>query len=76
MNKKIKAKYEDGSFKPNEPIDIESGKEVDIIVIEDTDGSIKTNDLMKLSEKNESFDFLNNPEEDIYSLEDIKKKFN
>ena len=78
MNKKHKtrAKYKDGRLIPLEELDLANDEEVEIIIIEDTEGSISTNDLMKLAEKNESFDFLNNPEEDVYTLNDLKERFN
>lgn len=78
MNKRYKtrAKYKDGRLIPLEELDLANDMEVEIIIIEDTEGSIKTDDLMKLAEKNESFDFLNNPKEDIYTLDDLKERFN
>lgn len=77
MNKKIKtrAKYKDGRLIPLEKLDLPNNMEVEIIIIEDIEGSIKTDDLMKLTEKNESFEFLNNPKENIYSLDDLKERF-
>ena len=69
---KTRAKYKDGRLIPLEELDLINDMEVEIIIIEDTEGPINTNDLMKLTEKNKSFDFLNNPKEDIYIPEKIK----
>ena len=78
MNRKYKtrAKYKDGTLIPLEVLDLTNDMEVEIIILEDSsEGTIKTEDLMKLAESNESLDFLNNPKEDIYNLDDLKEKF-
>ena len=69
MNKRFKTKatYEDGFFKPANPIGLNSGDEVELIIIkeeyliEDNDDLTNT-DLEELAGKNPSFDFLNKSE--------------
>ena len=78
MNRKYKtrAKYKDGALIPFEVLDLTNDMEVEIIILEDSsEGTIKTEDLMKLAESNESLDFLNDPKEDIYNLDDLKERF-
>ena len=80
MNKKIrtKAKFENGLFKPSKPMNLSSGEEVELIVIREVDVSeedISDSDLMELASKNPSFDFLKDEEEDIYSINDLKKRY-
>jgi len=82
MNKRFKTKatYEDGFFKPANPIELNSGDEVELIIIkeeyliEDKDDLTSTH-LQELAGKNPSFDFLNSEEEDIYSVKDLKKRY-
>ena len=82
MNKKFKTKatYEDGFLKPTTPIELDSGEEVELIIIRDEkildiSGDISDSDLMDLASKNPSFDFLKDDEEDIYSINDLKKRY-
>ena len=80
MNKKIrtKAKFENGLFKPSKPVNLPSGEEVELIVIREIDvaeGDISDSDLIELASKNPSFDFLKDEEEDIYSIDDLKKRY-
>lgn len=77
---KTKATYEDGFLKPANPIGLNSGEEVELIVIRDEkildiSGDISDEDLMNLASKNPSFDFLKDEEEDIYSIDDLKKRY-
>ena len=73
---KTRAKYKDGALIPLEVLDLTNDMEVEIIILEDSsEGAIKTADLMKLAENDESLDFLNDPKEDIYNLDDLKEKF-
>jgi len=82
MDKKFrtKAKFENGLFKPSEPVNLSSGEEVELIIIRDEkildiSGDISDEDLMNLASKNPSFDFLKDEEEDIYSIDDLKKRY-
>ena len=80
MNKrfKTKAKFENGLFKPSKPVNLSSGEEVELIVIREVnvaEEDISDSDLMELANKNPSFDFLKDEEEDIYSINDLKKRY-
>lgn len=76
---KTKATYEDGFLKPANPIELNSGDEVELIIIKEErlteDKDDLTNSLLNLADKNPSFDFLNKKEEDIYSVKDLKKRY-
>ena len=82
MNKRFKTKatYENGFLKPLNPIELNSGDEVELIIIKEEhlieDKNDLTNtDLHKLADKNPSFDFLSSDKEDIYSVKDLKKRY-
>ena len=80
MNKRFKtrAKFENGLFKPSKPVNLSSGEEVELIVIREVnvaEEDISDSDLMELANKNPSFDFLKDEEEDIYSINDLKKRY-
>ena len=81
MNKNIKtkAKYTNGVFKPKDPIDLSDGAEVEIIIIEEDlikkFDEIETQGLMKLVEEDPAFEFLKDPREDIYTVDDLKERY-
>ena len=78
MNKRFKtrAKFENGFLKPQDPVWLKSGDEVELIIIkEDILEEEAGSDLMNLAENNPSFSFLENEKEDIYSPEDLKKRY-
>ncbi len=54
---------------------VKKAKKVDKINIIEKEEDISTNDLMKLSEKSGAFDFLNDKDEDIYTIDDLKVKY-
>ena len=73
-----KGKYENGVLKLNEILDLSEGTYVEVIIlnIDDLNNSdIETSDIMKLSETSGSFDFLNDPREDGYTLDDLKIRY-
>ena len=75
---KTRAKFENGLFKPSKPVNLSSGEEVELIVIREVnvaEEDISDSDLMELANKNPSFDFLKDEEEDIYSINDLKKRY-
>ena len=83
MNKKIKtkAKYENGHLIPQEDIGISEGSDVEIIILskedisyEDDEASLDE-DILKLTANNPAFDFLNDPREDGYTLDDLKVRY-
>lgn len=42
---------------------------------DDSDSEIANKDLLRLAEKGGAFDFLNDPEEDIYTDDDLKVRY-
>ena len=75
---KTRAKFENGLFKPSKPVNLSSGEEVELIVIREVnvaEEDISDSDLIELANKNPSFDFLKDEEEDIYSINDLKKRY-
>jgi len=54
---------------------ISIAEKVDKINIIEKEEDISTVELMKLTEKGGSFDFLNDEREDIYSIDDLKVKY-
>ena len=83
MTKKIKtkAKYKNGHLIPQEDIGISEGSDVEIIILskepisyEDNEANL-TEDIMKLAENDPAFDFLNDPREDGYTLDDLKVRY-
>lgn len=66
MAKVIHAIFENGVFRPVEEINLPEHQEVEIIVQED----IPTRLIAVVAERTESYDFLANPREDIYTIAD------
>ncbi|HEY0547835.1 MAG TPA: hypothetical protein VGC91_20820 [Pyrinomonadaceae bacterium] len=56
----------------DEPLPIEASKRVRVIVLYATDDDISEKDWRQAAAANPAFAFLNDPAEDIYSLEDGK----
>jgi len=54
---------------------ISIAEKVDKINLIEKEEDISTVELMKLTEKGGSFDFLNDEREDIYSIDDLKVKY-
>jgi len=54
---------------------ISIAEKIDKVNLIETEEDISTNELMKLTEKNGSFDFLNDKKEDLYSINDLKVKY-
>lgn len=69
--KTIEATYQDGVFKPCEAIDLAEHTRVKLVLlpVEGAEG-IPTSALRELAAQSGSFDFLADPREDIYTLED------
>lgn len=61
---------EDGHLSLSEFLKKKQGKKYEVILLERED--IPTKELMEYAIKSKSFDFLKNPEENIYSIEDGK----
>lgn len=56
----------------DEPLPIEASKRVRVIVLYATDDDMSEKEWMQAAAANSTFAFLNDPAEDIYSLEDGK----
>ena len=78
---KTKAKYKNGHLIPQEDIGISEGSDVEIIILskedisyEDDEASLDE-DMLKLAANNPAFDFLKDPREDIYTIDDLKERY-
>ena len=65
--KTIKAVYEHGTLRLLEPVDLPEQSSVTIIIV---DNGMATDEIRQLAAAGGSFDFLEAPEEDVYSRED------
>lgn len=63
---------EDHQIQLDEPLPIEASKRVRVIVLYATDDDLNEKEWMQTAAGNSAFAFLNDPAEDIYSLEDGK----
>ena len=70
--KSVKGLFDGKKIKLLEDIEIEEPQEVIITFLGPTEDEKFYKKLYKLAEKGDSFDFLNDPEEDIYSENDLK----
>jgi predicted DNA-binding antitoxin AbrB/MazE fold protein len=70
MTYAIKSRYENGVFRPLQKLDFPEYKEVEIIITSESTNDIPPSLLLKVAEQGGSYDFLANPEEDIYTIED------
>jgi hypothetical protein len=61
----------DGRIKLETPIGVE-GQKVKVIILIPDHEEISDTEWLKVINQSDSFDFLNDPEEDIYTLEDGK----
>ena len=66
MTKLIPATYENGHLNPVNPLNLPEHQRVMLAVVINKD-EIPSLLMNKLAEESPSFEFLNNPEEDIYS---------
>ena len=70
VKRTIDAIYENGHFVPLEKLDLPEHLRVHIAILDNDLGPI---DMAKLAELGGAFDFLDNPEDDIYNLDDGEK---
>jgi len=70
MKHAIDAIYENGHLIPLEKLDLPEHMRVHIAILDDELSSL---DMAKLAEIGGAFDFLDNPEDDIYNLDDGEK---
>jgi predicted DNA-binding antitoxin AbrB/MazE fold protein len=60
----IRAVFRDGNFKPLEPIDLPDNTPVTVALLNTDD--LSAGDIAELARKDSAFEFLNDPQEDIY----------
>jgi predicted DNA-binding antitoxin AbrB/MazE fold protein len=69
MAKNIKAIYENGVLRPLSELNLGEREEVEIIILNDSD-DIPAAAIAAMSQMNKSFAFLDDPEENVYTLQD------
>jgi predicted DNA-binding antitoxin AbrB/MazE fold protein len=70
MVRAIEAIYENGCLRLLQKLHLPEHMRLHIAILTDDIGSM---DMAKLAEQGGAFDFLNNPEDDIYNLDDGEK---
>ena len=72
----VKAIYDGKKLKFVDKVSIKKPTNVLVTFLDDESGSeIANEDLLRLAEKGGAFDFLNDPEEDIYTDDDLKVRY-
>lgn len=72
----VKAIYDGKKLKLLDKVSIKKPTNVLVIFLDDeSDSEISNKDLLRLAEKGGAFNFLNDPEEDIYSDDDLKVRY-
>jgi len=71
MVRAIEAIYENGCLRLLKKLHLPEHIKVRIAILDDSD--ISSMDLARLAEKGKAFDFWDNPEDDIYNLDDGEK---
>jgi len=66
--KTIRAIFRDGTFKPLDPVDLPENTRLTVALLDSDD--LSADAIAELASKDKSFDFLNDPREDIYSDSD------
>jgi predicted DNA-binding antitoxin AbrB/MazE fold protein len=66
--KTIRAIFRDGTLKPLDPVDLPDNTPLTLAVLASDDVSAAA--IAELASKDKSFDFLNDPREDVYSESD------
>lgn len=54
---------------------VKKAKLIEPIAVKEVDADLPIEGIMKLVESDKAFEFLNNPAEDIYSLDDLKERY-
>lgn len=67
MSRVVKAIYENGVLRPLEPVDLPPQGEVTIVILDD---DVPVEGIAKMALAGGSFDFLAEPAEDVYTLDD------
>ena len=71
----VKGVYDKGNVKFLEDVKIEGPKDVIITFLDIEMQDVSSTDLYSLAEKNGSFDFLKEPEENIYTDKNLREKY-
>ena len=72
----VKAIYDGKKLKFLDKVSIKKPTNVLVTFLDDeSDSEIAHEDLLRLAEKGGAFDFLNDPEEDIYTDDDLKVRY-
>jgi predicted DNA-binding antitoxin AbrB/MazE fold protein len=66
--KTIRAIFRDGTFKPLDPVDLPENTRLTVALLDSDD--LSADAIAELATKDKSFDFLNDPREDIYTEAD------
>jgi len=66
--KTIRAIFRDGTFNPLDPVDLPENTRLTVALLDIDD--LSADAIAELASKDKSFDFLNDPSEDIYSDSD------
>ncbi len=66
--KTIRAIFRNGTFKPLDPVDLPENTRLTVALLDSDD--LSADAIAELASKDKSFDFLNDPREDIYSDSD------
>ncbi len=71
----VKGTYDGKNIKLHENIHVTGPREVIVTFLDEDMPEITVKDVYALAEKSGAFDFLKEPEEDIYSDNDLKVKY-
>jgi len=66
--KTIRAIYRDGTLKPLDPVDLPENTRLTVALLDADD--LSADAIAELARKDQAFDFLNDPREDVYSESD------
>lgn len=71
----VKAIFDGKNIKLLEKVEIKKPGNVIVTFLDEDDSDIKNDEIIFVAEKGGSFDFLNDPSEDIYSDKNLKIKY-
>ena len=71
----VKAIYDGKNVKLSEKVEVKKPVRVIVTFLDDEDTDIINEEILIVADKGGSFDFLNDPAEDIYTDKDLKIKY-
>jgi hypothetical protein len=71
----VKAIYDGKNIKLLEKVELNKPAKVIVTFLDDEGADISNDEILYVAEKGGAFDFLNDPDEDIYSDKDLKVKY-